>query len=231
VWLEVLIEQALPTQNASVATRELALLLVANALASSGEASGIRIRVTAGPAEGAEATLTEFDRPFVIGRLASADLNVDDPDLSRRHVELLRRADRLFVRDLGSKNGSSLGERKLLREEEAPWPRGESLRIGSSSLTYEDPVVDALAELERASDERVPESSVIAPPSGVKAPESPPRPGTSESARPPPPPRAVQRTVPTGSSRLTGLDVLVILGSLVVLALSISALVWLMGGG
>jgi len=231
VWLEILVEQALPTQNAPLATRELALLLVGNALARAGEAAGVRVRVTAGPSQGAELVLSEFDRPFVVGRMASADLNVDDPDLSRRHVELVRRGERLLVRDLGSKNGSCLGERKLRAEEEVPWPRGEPLRIGGSTLVYEDPIADALAELERAADERVPESAVIAPPSGVKVPSEPPAAQASQSARPPPASRPRGRPAPLAHARWTPLDVVVVLVSLVVLALSIGGLVWVMRGG
>jgi pSer/pThr/pTyr-binding forkhead associated (FHA) protein len=231
VWLEILVEQALPTQNLPMATRELALQLVGAALERAGEPAGVRVRVTAGPGEGAEVVLTEFDRPYVVGRMASADLNVDDPDLSRRHVELIRRAERLLVRDLGSKNGSALGERRLRPEEETPWPRLEPLRIGGSTLVYEDPIADALSELERAADERVAESDVIAPPSGVKVPSERPASPPPPSGAPPPASVRPRRPVAPGSARWTGLDVMVVLVALAVLGLSIGALVWLMRGG
>src|ERR1051325_10415743 len=45
VWLEVRIEQVPPTTNAAVATREMALALVAQALAAQGEPAGVRVKV------------------------------------------------------------------------------------------------------------------------------------------------------------------------------------------
>src|SRR5438477_1094949 len=53
VWLEAVVEQALPTQNAPVATRELALALVSEALAAEGTESAARVKVVEGPGTGA----------------------------------------------------------------------------------------------------------------------------------------------------------------------------------
>jgi pSer/pThr/pTyr-binding forkhead associated (FHA) protein len=227
VWLEACIEQVPPTQNAALATREMALSLVAEALGAQGASSAIEVRVVEGPAAGAELRIEAFERAYVVGRMKSADLDIDDPDLSRRHVELVRRGDRLLVRDLGSKNGSFLGERRLAGEE-APWPKGEPLRIGKSLLVYEDPVGDALDEIERASDERIDESDLIDAPKGAAA---PPELGTGTTGKRAPVTTKPRRSPSSEPSGWTAADVLVVLLALVVLALSVGGLVWLMRAG
>lgn len=241
VWLEVVMEQALPTQNGPMATRELALALVSDALASEGASSALRVKVVEGPAVGAELVLDAFERAFVVGRSKSADLDLDDSDLSRRHVELIRRGDRLVIRDLGSKNGSALGERKLTPKEDTPWPKGESLTIGKSRLTYEDPVGEALDELERADDEHMLAGELIDPPTTRAAepagapttksdapPTSSGRRGAPVTARPRPSPRPRPQAEPVG---WTAGDVLVAMVAVLVLAISLAGLVWLMRGG
>src|SRR5437773_5444005 len=90
VWIEVRIEQAVPTANVQLATRELALALVSQALAAQGESAAVRVKIVEGPAAGTELVIDAFDRSYSVGRLPSADLHIDDSDLSRRHVELFR---------------------------------------------------------------------------------------------------------------------------------------------
>ena len=228
VWLEVRVEQALPTPNAALATRELALSLVAAALAAEGAPAALRVRVVEGPGAGAELVIDEPGRAYVVGRMASADLNIDDPDLSRRHVELIRRAERLMVRDLGSKNGSKLGDRTLESKQESLWAKGESLVIGQSRLLYEDPVGAALEELEHAADERIKESELIEPPTAGDSS------GAAETAvARKDPPVAPRRRLPEGTAPRgwTPIDFIVALLALVVIALSIAGLVWLMRSG
>jgi pSer/pThr/pTyr-binding forkhead associated (FHA) protein len=167
--------------------------------------------------------------------MKSADLNIDDPDLSRRHVELFRKGERLFVRDLGSKNGSTLGDRRLDGGEEAPWPKGVMVAIGKSKLTYDDPVGRALEELESAPDERLDDSELIDPPklpadrtassvTGTGVPPSPSRRGAPVASRP-------RRAEPPATTGWTVTDVLVATLAVIVLAVSIGGLVWLMRSG
>jgi pSer/pThr/pTyr-binding forkhead associated (FHA) protein len=233
VWLEAIVEQALPTPNGPSATREVALALIANALAAEGTNCAFRVRVAEGPGAGASFEAKEFDRPYVIGRSKGVDLDLDDPDLSRRHVEIVRRAAGVFVRDLGSKNGSRLGEKPLALEQETAWPKGEPLVIGKSRLDYEDPATEALEELEKAADEQMPAGESVPPPTGADAAakqRSDPPPASSKRG-PPITPRP--RRAPEGgeSASWTGTDVLVAFLSIVVLALSIAGLVWLMQSG
>lgn len=161
IWLELRVEHVVPTAAANVATKEIALGLVAEALAAQGDPSAVRVFVSEGPDAGRELALTEAGRTYVLGRGQGADLVLDDADASRKHVELMRKGSQVLVRDLGSKNGATLGERRLEAGKDVPWPRSTLLRVGANLLSYDDPVSEALAELERAADERMRDDDLI----------------------------------------------------------------------
>lgn len=60
---------------------------------------------------------------FIIGRdPKNADLILPDPGVGRIHARIIRRAGSFLISDLGSKNGSSLDGKKLLRHEETLLP-------------------------------------------------------------------------------------------------------------
>ncbi len=164
IWLELQVEHVVPTQNPNLATREIALGLVADALAADGQPAGALVHVVEGPDAGRELAVTEFERRYVAGRGQGVDLVLDDVDASRRHVEILRRGSQIYVRDLGSKNGSSLGDRKLESGKDTVWPPNERFIVGQNQMTYDDPVADALAELERAADEHMRDDDSIRSP-------------------------------------------------------------------
>jgi len=77
---------------------------------------------------------------LVVGRGTEADLRINDPGISRRHVEfriekgrLLRRSElELSVDDLGSTNGMVVDGR---RTHTAALQHGSTVRIGNTSLT------------------------------------------------------------------------------------------------
>jgi pSer/pThr/pTyr-binding forkhead associated (FHA) protein len=233
VWLELRIEQVPATQNMPVATRELALALVARALSEQGETPSVTVRVVEGPSSGKDLAVAEFDRAYVIGRGKVADLPVEDPDLSRRHVEIVRRADRVFVKDLGSKNGSRLGDEPLQANKETHWTLGKVLALGAHRFVYEDPVRSALEELERAADEKLRADQSIDPPddSDELAPEDAAPESLPESRSTAPLARRPARAAGSNGSGWTATDVLVAFIALVVLGLSIAGLLWLVGTG
>lgn len=234
VWLEIVIEHAPATQQPQIATKEIALSLVSSALLAQGDSAALTVVVQAGPDAGASLELREFERRYVAGRGSAVDLVLDDPDASRRHVEFERRGEQLFVRDLGSKNGSSIEGRRLTPNQRTQWKPGEDLRLGGNLLSYDDPIASALAELERAVDEPIPEG------------ESIPAPATELDSLPPPdvepalpdggassPVAEASREAPTRRApprRRVGTDILVALLALAVLGLSILGLVWVFGG-
>ncbi|WP_203338213.1 FhaA domain-containing protein [Nocardioides limicola] len=80
----------------------------------------------------------------VVGRGTDADIRINDPGVSRRHIEftVIRRRGlggmvgfggmRVEVRDLGSTNGMLVNDEKLV---EAPLEHGSVVRIGTTSMT------------------------------------------------------------------------------------------------
>jgi pSer/pThr/pTyr-binding forkhead associated (FHA) protein len=246
VWIEVRFDNQVPPPQTALATKELALALVARAMQSDGEPGGPRLVVVDGPDKGKELLLEESGRPYVIGRGKDVDMVVEDVDASRRHVEVVRRADLVVVKDLGSKNGAALGGQPL-EGDARPWKPDDELRVGGNTLAFRYPALEALGELERAADEKIRADESIPPP------EPPPR-----AARSDPPPEAAKgakaapRTeggrapdvggapiaevprargaAPRRKSGWSSTDFLVVLLALGVLAISAVGLYWLLRG-
>jgi pSer/pThr/pTyr-binding forkhead associated (FHA) protein len=72
--------------------------------------------------------------PAVIGRSREATLTLPHPLVSRRHCELFERNGRLVVRDLGSRNGTYIANKKVT---EAELPSGALLTIGTITFRAE----------------------------------------------------------------------------------------------
>jgi transcriptional regulator with AAA-type ATPase domain len=70
----------------------------------------------------------------VIGRGKDADLVIDDPLASRRHVRLHLEGGALQIEDLASANGTRLREQKLPRDQRVPLLPGEAVGIGKTIL-------------------------------------------------------------------------------------------------
>ncbi|WP_052664910.1 FhaA domain-containing protein [Nitriliruptor alkaliphilus] len=68
---------------------------------------------------------------FVIGRLPSCGLTLDDTTVSREHAALVRRGDAWWVVDLGSTNGTKVNGR---RAAEQPVSLGDRLELGDVVL-------------------------------------------------------------------------------------------------
>lgn len=237
IWLELRVEHVVPTAAIQLATKEIALGLVAEALAAQGEPSTATVRVIEGPDAGRELVIAELGRRYVLGRGQGVDLVLDDADASRRHVEIERRGTDLWVRDLGSKNGVKLGERVLDAGKEQAWSQNTVLSVGGNRLRYDDPAQEALLELERAADERLTDDESVDPPNLSPEPSA-----AGEAAGADESPRALEgradspiakvprRAAPVARSERRGwtlTDVVVALIALAVLVFSIVGLFWL----
>ena len=82
-----------------------------------------------------------FDHPLaeeslVIGRASESDLVVADRFLSRKHARLFIRDDRLFVEDLGSRNGTLLNDK--LVEGSVEVRAGDLVKVSGSSIQVVD---------------------------------------------------------------------------------------------
>jgi pSer/pThr/pTyr-binding forkhead associated (FHA) protein len=229
IWLELTTAQVLPTQNQGLVTKEIALALVASSLSADGELCAPRLFVSAGPDQGRELALTEFERAYCIGRAPNADLALSDRDASRRHVEIIRRGSQVLIRDLGSKNGATLSGVRLEANRDTPWPPHAVLALGASEFGFEDPVLAALAEIEAGGDEHMQGDDSVDPPNvapGKPVPESAVRPLSAGAA----PIAQVPTLAPERAKSNSGfraVDAAVALVALIVIGLSILGLTWL----
>ena len=228
IWLQLTIEAVPPTDDLQLATREIALQLVSSALAAQGEAAAAKVIVQAGPDAGRELVLGEAGRVYVIGRGPGLDLTLSDTDASRRHVEVGRRGPHLWVKDLGSKNGALLDGHPLPANKETIWPRGKLVSVGATELSFDDPVAEALVELEASGDEKMRDADNVDPPTGVPGNPTPNAVGTGTGtaapiARVPQAPHQPE----SGARGFRGADLVIALLALAVLAASLIGLFWL----
>jgi pSer/pThr/pTyr-binding forkhead associated (FHA) protein len=228
VWLEIKIDPLALARANPAAAKALALALVERGLATQGEESGPQITVVAGPDVGKTLKIEDADRKYVIGRSREADLELDDPDASRRHVEVGRRGDHLLARDLGSKGGAKL-ESANLWTSDMPWRVRQALHVGSNELIFEYPATEVLTELERSPDEVLRVSDAPPPPTTAQAPapEATPEPPPPSEPAPLPLKRADAAT-PTSEGSWSITDGVVLLFAAIVLAVSVAGFLWLM---
>ncbi len=177
VWLEVRIDQTAPTPDLALATRDLALALVQNAMRSQGSDTVPKVTVVEGADMGAVLPLAEEGRVYLVGRGDNCDLPLADADASREHVQIVRRGATVLVRDLRSKNGSMIGEQPIPTGRDAPWRQSAMVRVGATVLALDEPVAVALGDLETAADEKMTGGDTPPPPQSAKEkePEPPPR--------------------------------------------------------
>lgn len=84
-----------------------------------------------GPSAGAR-FLLDAERT-VAGRSPDADIFLDDVTVSRKHVEFVREADGVHVRDVGSLNGTYVNRTRI---EQALLRAGDEVQIGKFRMTF-----------------------------------------------------------------------------------------------
>jgi len=89
----------------------------------------VLVRVVSGKSRGSEALLEQGT--LVLGSHPDADLRVDDGTVSRHHAELALLSDGVRVRDLGSTNGTFVGESRI---ESVVVHPGAELRVGRTRI-------------------------------------------------------------------------------------------------
>jgi hypothetical protein len=98
-----------------------------------------RIRVVEGTPFGDELFLKEEGREYLIGRGPKCDLVIEDREVSREHVKVMRRGYSVFIQDLTSTRGSWLGRAAVYTGSTIEWTRPRMLRVGATVLSLELP--------------------------------------------------------------------------------------------
>lgn len=153
-WLGVRFRTPSSAPLNAFSTQDIALAMVQGTLIQAGSAVAPRLSVIRGPDRGLELILQE-ERSYVLGRDDDADLCLTDEDASRRHTRLVRRGSRLWVIDLGSKNGTRLDGHRLRPNVAEAWTDMVVLELGRNHFGIDDPVSSALRSLERVPDEKL----------------------------------------------------------------------------
>lgn len=95
------------------------------------------LEVVAGPDQGQKLPLPDAGRTYRVGRGATCDLVLRDPDASREHLALERRWDGIFAQDLGSKNGVAVAGRRIT--EPTRVGDGVEISLGVTRVRLDDP--------------------------------------------------------------------------------------------
>lgn len=103
---------------------------VAAGAISTGEAPAAHLAVTSGPLKGT--TLPLGSAPILVGRAPTCTLVIDDDYTSARHCRIYPENGEWYVEDLGSTNGTFLGNQRV--HDPVPFRRGEAVRVGATSL-------------------------------------------------------------------------------------------------
>jgi pSer/pThr/pTyr-binding forkhead associated (FHA) protein len=204
-----------PERTASLARRMLGQLLGGDSEASAPPF----IRVQEGPEAGTVLNFGEPPARMVVGRGDECDLRLTDVDTSRAHIELVRDADGVTARDLASKNGLDVNGRRV---RERRLKHGDVLRIGVTSLLYQDLAEQALRELEHQPDHTHTHTQV---PRGVTQPTEEALRAVAEQSEPEvadEPPTDLDSNPPTGP-----VDLLIYALAVFVLVASVVGMVWL----
>jgi two-component system, cell cycle response regulator len=85
-----------------------------------------------GPELGKKYALQEHE--FTIGREEGNHIVVDLDNVSRRHAMIIRRQGRMFVKDLGSTNGTYLNDAEVTQE--TPLRSGDLIKVGGSIFKF-----------------------------------------------------------------------------------------------
>lgn len=225
VWVEVAIGQSAPTYDLNLATKDLAMRLVSDALVELGHDPAPVVAIVEGADTGTELRIEENGRVYVLGRGETCDIPLYDQDASREHVHIVKRGGVILVRDLGSKNGSYLGNTRLEPHRDVPWKAHQDLQIGQTVLSLFEPLARALQEIEELPDEAMPEEPVPQPPPSLaEIAQAEAERVAPKSESPVEVPRTHERSK---RHAWTATDIAVILAAVSTILLSIVGLAWL----
>jgi len=123
---------------------------------------------------------------IIVGRDRKADISIPDNDVSRHHMTVMRRQDEVTIRDLGSRNGTFVNNKRITDSKLRP---GDIVRMGNLSLFFDDgsPGLEMPKNLGAVNDEaaKMSQAGTPTPPEGMRAPRPEPAPApTTKSPDP-----------------------------------------------
>lgn len=146
---------------------------------------GPRIRVVEGQNFGDELVLVAENREYVIGRSPKADLVLEDREVSREHIKIVRRGFNVFIFDAASTRGSWLGRSAVYQGSRVEWQRPRMLKLGATVLSLDLPAeVRARAPAVQVSAPMTPAPRRRGGGGAGKASSSPPAVATAEEGLP-----------------------------------------------
>lgn len=148
---ELLVQPSLAQPDPPDRTATVARKLLAEALAAvGGEAAPPELALLTSRRAGTRWKLPPPPSRLTAGRGDVCEIVLDDADCSRQHAEFVRDADGVTVRDLGSKNGVVVGERRVT---ERRLRDGDQVQLGRSVLAFVDPTDELLRAFDGGADE------------------------------------------------------------------------------
>ncbi|TWU04009.1 FHA domain-containing protein [Neorhodopirellula pilleata] len=75
-------------------------------------------------------TVSVGDKRLVIGRSADCDLVLQTPDVSRKHCMIVRNSEGIYIRDLGSRNGTKVNGVDIANEKAVKLKHRDKLQVG-----------------------------------------------------------------------------------------------------
>jgi pSer/pThr/pTyr-binding forkhead associated (FHA) protein len=201
-------------------TAALARQIVQEAFGGDTEAPVPALRVLNGPASGRRLSVPEPPARVVLGRGEDVDLVLPDEDLSREHAEVAADLRGVLLRDLESKNGTFVGEKRVRTHR---LHDGDEIRLGKTVLLFEDEADRRLQAICDAPD--APVELPLAEPESIVTPVPVGSASAADTAK-------TEKPLPTPASRKKkesiGADVFIYVLAGAVLALSIAGLVILL---
>lgn len=77
----------------------------------------------------------EGQRAFVLGRGQAADIQLDDANVSRQHLQVTVDGDQISITDMGSRNGTFLND-ELIGHAKAVLAKEDMIKVGNTILKY-----------------------------------------------------------------------------------------------
>lgn len=148
--------------------------------------------------DGSTQKITLPAKPVTIGKAPECELPIQDGAISRRHAQIEKRADKVFIKDLNSLNGTFVNDRKI-GDQDFELKDGDKLRLGRAKIEFHLLPLDSI-EFQTTAEEEIPGVTTSVEPAPMK-PVPPPIPIPAETSTP------SQPRPPNPEARITALQI------------------------